>query len=58
MSNPKPYRSAMDAPIEIHAARAGSPEVATRVWPDEVDSVTRRLAEQGYTVSSITSDND
>lgn len=50
MADRTPYRSALDAPIEIRATRPGSPEVATRVYLDEVDRATQRLTEQGYTV--------
>lgn len=53
-SKPRPYRSAIDAPIEIRATRGRSREVATWVYPEEVDRATRRLAEQDYTVTSIT----
>lgn len=48
------YRSAMDAPIEIRAKRPGSSEITSWVYPDEVESTTERMAEQGYTVVSVT----
>ncbi|MEV6607452.1 hypothetical protein [Kutzneria sp. NPDC051319] len=48
------YCSAMDAPIEIRATRPGSPEIASWVYPDQVDSTGKRLTEQGYTVTSVT----
>lgn len=54
MGKPKPFRSAMDAPIEIRATRPGSAQIATRVYPDEVDATSKRLADQGYTVVSTT----
>jgi hypothetical protein len=49
------YRNAMDAPIEIRATRPGSPDAASWVYPDQVDSTRERLTEQGYTVTSVTS---
>lgn len=48
------YRSALDAPIEIHATRPGSSEITSWVYPDEIDSTTERMAQQGYTVVSVT----
>lgn len=54
MSNPKPCRSAVNAPIEIRATRTGAPEIASRVYPDEVDRTTQQMTDQGYTVTSVT----
>lgn len=54
MPQPKPYRSAMDAPIEIRAKRAGSPEIASWVYPDRVEATKQRMTEQGYAVTSVT----
>jgi hypothetical protein len=54
MGDPMPFRSAMDAPIEIRATRPGVPEIASWVYPDEVDSTRARMTEQGYTVTSVT----
>ena len=54
MSQPKPYRSAMDAPIEIRATRPDSPEIASWVYPDRIESAKQRMTEQGYAVTSVT----
>jgi hypothetical protein len=54
MGNPTPYHSAIDAPIEIRAKQHGVPEIASWVYPDEVDSTRARMTEQGYTVTSLT----
>jgi hypothetical protein len=58
VDKPTPYRSAMDAPIQIRAARKGSPEITSHVYPDQVDSTCQRMTDQGYRVTSVTDSRD